>query len=260
MSIKRILFPLFIFVIAFLVVNYIRPSILAVLDQRSVKEVKLAELAAVEKTAANIGALSGARTTLLNSKEGEILVSYLPTKPDHDRIVDILNFLALQSGAVISGVTFEDDKNALALVPPQEIVGADGLVIQSAPQAPVPSVISVSVNADGTYDGLKSFMEKVSSVDRLRKIVSVSLSKKNQDFAPGADGQIPPDDGTLSAELGIEFLYLPEASYPNAHLLPIFSAGSFDVDTVQRMMESDESVPALPEPILSERRTDPFKL
>jgi Tfp pilus assembly protein PilO len=260
MSIKRILFPLFIFVIAFLVVNYIRPSVLSVLDQRSAKEVKLAELSAAEKTAANIWALSDARTAFLNSGDGGAILSYLPIKPDHDRIVDVLNYLALQSGAVIGNISFENNATPSVLVPQQEIIGADGSVVQTPPQAPVPSAIFVSVGMNGTYDGLKSFMEKVSSMDRLRKIVSFSLSKEKQVAALGADGQVSPDDGILSAELGIELLYLPEVSYPNAHLLPIFATGSFDVDSVQRAMESDESVPPLPEPPLPERRADPFKL
>ncbi len=254
------LFPLFVIGTAFLAVNFIRPAVLSVLDQRAAKEAKLAELSAVEQTAANIGALSGSRETLLSSDEGRLVMSYLPARSDHDRIVDVLNYLALGSGAIIGEVSFDAGAAVSAPVPVVEVIGADGMPVQTPPQTPVPSTFSVTVEASGAYDSLKSFMEKISSVDRLQKIVSFSLSKQESSSAPGADGQTPPDDGILSAQIEVEFMYLAEASYPAAHLLPIFAAGKFDMESVGAAMSSAGSIPALPEPALPGRRSDPFKL
>jgi hypothetical protein len=253
------LFPLFVIVLAFIAVNFIRPGVLAVLDQRAAKEVKFAELAAVEKTASNVGSLADSRESLLGSEDGRSVMSYLPTGPDHDRIVDILNYLAFQSGAVIGDVSFEDGKNIPSEVPQSQVVAADGTIIQEPPSVPVPMTFSVSVDMSGSYDSLKSFMEKVSSVDRLRAISSFSLKKESQSLASGTDGQAVPDDGVLSATFDVEFAYLPEASYPGAHLLPVFSSTTFDIGSVRQMMAADESIPALPEPTLPGRRADPFK-
>lgn len=253
------LFPLFVIIIAFLAVNFIRPAVLSVLDQRLAKEAKLAELSAVERTAANIGALSESREALLSSDDGKLVMSYLPVRSDHDRIVDVLNYLALGSGAIIGAISFDAGTAVPAPVPVAEVVGADGLPVQTPPQTPTPSMFSVTMEASGTYDSLKSFMEKVSSVNRLQKITSFSLSKQESSSTPGADGQAPSDNGTLSAQIEVGFMYLPEASYPTAHLLPIFTAGNFDMESVASAMSSAGSIPALPEPALPGRRPDPFK-
>jgi len=263
MSIRRMLFPLFVIILAFVAVNFIRPAILSVLDQRTMKETKLAELAAVEKTAANIGSLSDARKKLLGSEDGRMIMSYLPTKPDHDRIVDIFNFFGLQSGAIIGDIAFE--KNVAVAAPvadvSSEVVAADGTVIETPPAAPLPSVFSVTVEMSGAYDSLKSFMDRVSSMDRLEKVVSFSITKSNTETgaSAGNPGQTA-GEGELSAKLEVEFSYLPEASYPGAHLLPIFAAGEFDTASVLQAMGSNESIPVLPEPALPGRRSDPFKL
>jgi hypothetical protein len=256
------LFPLFVIILAFVAVNFIRPAVLTVLEQRAEKDVKLAELSAIEKTATNIGSLSESREMLLASVDGKSIMSYLPVRHDHDRIVDILNFLALQTGAVISDVSFEAGSVPPAAVPQEGVVAPDGTIMEAAPQTPSPSTFEVSVEMSGSYESLKSFMDKVASVDRLKKIVSFSITKqKNPTGSPSVeDGQTVVDDGTLSAMLSAEFAYLPESSYPGAHLLPIFSTGSFDMESVKQSMASDELVPALPEPVLSDRRANPFKL
>lgn len=259
MAVKRILFPLFVIAVAFLVLNYIRPSVLSVLDQRAAKEARLAELAAVEETAANIGALSDSREALLDSDDGRAVMAYLPVKSDHDRIVDVLNYLALGSGANINEVSFEAGVTAPIAAPIKEALETNGIVMWAAPSVPAPSSFSVTADVSGAYGSLKSFLEKVTSVDRLKKVVSFSISEQDQSVAPGTDGQVPPDDGTLTAKIEIEFMYLPEASYPGAHLLPIFTAGNFDMESARQAMRSDGSIPTLPEPALPGRRPDPFK-
>ncbi|MBP9752169.1 MAG: hypothetical protein KBD19_04970 [Candidatus Moranbacteria bacterium] len=262
MAIKRMLFPLFVIILAFVAVNFIRPAVLAVLEEHAEKDVKLAELSAIEKTATNIGSLSASRETLLASADGRLIMSYLPIGHDHDRIVDILNFLALQTGAVISDVSFEAGSVPPAAVPQEGVVAPDGTIVETAPQVPLSSTFGVSVEMSGSYESLKSFMDKVASVDRLKKVTSFSITEQEAPTGSPSveDGQTVVDDGTLSAMLSAEFAYLPESSYPGAHLLPIFSSGSFDVESVKQSMTSDELVPALPEPVLSDRRANPFKL
>jgi hypothetical protein len=259
MAIRRMLFPLFIIAIVFLAVNFIRPAVLSVLDQREAKDVKLAELASVEKTAANIGSLSDSRDTVLGSEEGALIMSYLPIGSDHDRIADIFNYISIQSGAVIGNISFGGGTAAAPRAPTADIIGADGSVIQTPPTAPVPPAFLVTVDIDGAYENVKSFMQRVSSVDRLHRVMSFSVSKRDPIGAPQADGQPLPDDGILSAQLEVEFPYLPVATYPSAHLLPVFSTGSFDMESVRRIMESGDSIPTLPEPALPEKRADPFK-
>jgi len=255
---KKILFPLFIVIFAFIAINFIRPAILSALDQRIAKEVKLAELAMVEKTATNIGALSGSRKAILESEDGTLLMTYLPTKVDQDRIVDILNYAALKTGTVIGGISFEAGKAPREVALAEQVVGADGIAIATPPPTPIPSSFSMKLNAGGTYDSLKSFMEQVSTVNRLQRVTAFSLTKKDKVELSAGETATSEDEDKLSADFEVSFLYLPESVYPGAHLLPMFESGAIDTSSVKRLMESKEIIPALPEPMLPERRVDPF--
>ncbi len=256
MSIKSISFPLFVVALIFIALNFIRPTVLSILDKRAVKESKTAELRTVEATLANIGALAESRTAILGEDRGNMAMEYLPFASDQDRVLDILNYLAVQAGASIASVTFKESPIQTRPAVQPEVL-ADGTVPPTPPQAPLPRSFTVVVSMTGTYDSLKSFMEKVSNANRLHAVSVFSITEKREEAsAQGGDVPATPS-GFLEGVFEAEFAYLPEEKYENAYLHPVFAAGKFDTAALDKLSAVKSDVPMLVEPSTS-GRSNPF--
>lgn len=250
---KKLVFPLFLIAIVFLSVNYIKPLVVSVLDKQKEKDEKLSELEAVEATVRNIGTLSESRQSLLESGNGKMAYDYLPVTQDHDHVLDIFNYLAVQSGAVVNDVSFEISKNNPTVSVTNELV--DKATGASVPKVslPEPSAFVASVRFQGSYDGIKSFLGKISGAGRFHAIKSFTIEKQQK-----KEGEEGGSDDTLLASLGAEFSYLPEKTYPQAHTMPIFANGKFTLNPLDKLVALGEGVPALAEPAVSPR-SNPFK-
>lgn len=257
MSLKNISFPLFLVILVFIALNFIRPTVLSILDKNKSKGLKEAELRTVQATLASIGTLAESRAGILAGDQGVLAIEYLPYASDQDRVVDILNYLSIQVGASISSITFDesDAQPRPAVAVPVEPL-ADGSMPQMPPQAPTPKAFSVEVTMTGTYDSLKSFMERVTNANRLHAVSSFSISEKKKDAVPEGEAA-PATDGFLDAVFTAEFSYLPEEQYENAYLHPVFAAGKFDTGALDELSKIRSDVPTFLEPTVS-GRSNPF--
>jgi hypothetical protein len=255
MSIKRLSFPIFMVVAIFLGVFLVKPAVTSVLEKRQTVAEKDAELAAVEATKQNVEALALSRETLLNTDEGKMVYGYLPVSVDQDRIVDIFNHYAMQSGAVVDDVTFETKDVNKSPYFAAELPKSNNAF--SAPTAPESDSFTLHANIQGSYESIKAFMKEVSHPARSYKLVSFSIGKK--DAGTDADGKQLPDSGILSGSFAAEFYYLPEGKYPQGYLLPVFSSGTFDTSVVKDLIAKENKVPALSDPGNAGRR-NPFAL
>lgn len=257
MSLKTISFPLFLVVLIFVALNFIRPTILSILDKNDAKVLKETELKTVQATLANIGTLAESRAGILAGDKGRLAIEYLPYASDQDRVIDILNYLSIQAGASISSIAFEESKAPpRPETPVQAEPLADGSVPPAPPVAPLPRTFSAEVSMTGTYDSLKSFMEKVTNANRMHAVSSFSIVEKKESAAPEGE-PAPAADGFLDATFAVEFSYLPEEAYANAYLHPVFAAGNFDVVALEDLSKVKSDVPALVEPSVS-GRSNPF--
>lgn len=262
MSIKSISFPLFVVALIFIALNFIRPTVLSVVDKRTLKESKAAELRTVEATLASIGTLADSRITLLGEERGSMAVEYLPFESDQDRVLDILNYLSVQAGTSISSVAFKESPAQTR--PPIEIPAeitpemlASGTFPLTPPQAPLPRSFTVTVAMTGTYDGLKSFMEKVTNANRFHTVSMFSITEKGGE-SPTQEAEAPAvSDGFLDGIFEADFAYLPEEKYENAYLHPVFAAGKFDTAALDKLSAMKSDVPMLVEPSTS-GRSNPF--
>lgn len=256
MSIKSISFPLFVVVLIFIALNFIRPTVLSIMEKRTLKESKAAELRTVEATLANIGALADSRDALLGEDRGNMAVEYLPFASDQDRVLDILNYLSVQAGASIASVTFKESPVQPRPAVQPEVL-ADGTVVPMPPRAPLPKSFSVTVAMTGTYDSLKSFMEKVSNANRFHTVSMFSIGEKKEQRSAQEEEAPTVPDGFLEGIFEADFAYLPEEKHENAYLHPVFAAGKFDTSALDKLAAMRSDVPTLVEPSTS-GRSNPF--
>jgi Tfp pilus assembly protein PilO len=255
MSIKRLSFPIFIIIVIFLGIFLVKPAVISVMEKRQAKLEKEAELSAVEATKQNLEALESSRESLLGTDEGKMVYAYLPVSLDQDRIVDVFNYYAMQSGAVVNNIAFESkDTRKSPYFPADTQKEMDPL---SAPKAPDPSTFTLSANIQGSYESIKTFLKEVSRPARSYRLVSFAIAKKDSGTDPA--GQPMPDSGILSGSFSAEFYYLPEKQYPRGYLLPIFSAGQFDMTGIRELMTKEKTVPMLSDPG-NAGRVNPFVL
>lgn len=255
---------MFIVALIFVALNFIRPTILSILDKRTAKEAKMAELRTVEATRASIGALAESRAALLAEDRGRMAIEYLPLASDQDRVLDVLNYLSVQAGASITGVSFTESpaqQQPQQIQPPMDQASLDllasGIVPPMPPQAPLPRSFTVTVSITGTYESLKSFMEKVTNANRLHKVSSFSITEKTEEASADDPAAPVTPSGFLEGIFEADFAYLPEESYENAYLHPVFASGAFDTAALDRLSTMKSDVPMLVEPSTS-GRSNPF--
>lgn len=247
---------MFVLVSVFLGVNFIRPSVLAVIDQKEKKVAMLAELSAVEKTAMNIGSLSSSRKSLLDSDDGKLIMLYLPERSDQDRIVDILNYFGVKSGVSIGNISFSEAKSGSVANKTVPLIDGED-AIQGPPPIPTPLAFSVSVVAAGSYDSLKSFVEEISTMNRLQEISTFSLENRKIITPDGEQSNVTGDD-MLTVTIDLSLPYLPMSSYPGAHLLPVFDLEQINIATLKEAISDRKIVQPLSEPTLPDYRSNPF--
>lgn len=256
--IKKLIFPLFLIVIVFLSINYIKPLVVSVLDERKQIADKQSELEATQATVKSIGTLSESRKSLLGSGGGQRVYAYLPVASDHDHVLDIFNYLAVQSGAIVNDVSFAEAK-AVSTVSDADVNTTDATSSDVAPVVPVlpePSIFSVTVRLQGSYESIKLFLKKISTAGRFYTVKSFSIEKKTTGAGAGEDAQVNSD--ILLASLEADFSYLPKGNYPNAHAMPVFSAGEFSLKSLDQLLALGEGVSMIVEPSVSLRQ-NPFK-
>ena len=264
MSLKK-LFPLIALVIVLIVgFGYIKPSVDSIFAKLAEKRQLTEELATVRQTRDNFERLVDEREQMLADASGQAAWEFLPVTHRQERVVEIVNRLSQSSGVIVDAVAFDSAKRSQIVLPDEDALLLDGDPTQSvarAPSAPNLSAFTLSAEFRGTYEGLRNFVGGLSTAGRYHDIQSFSLAQKEEELPAAEEGTeaIPAGSDLLSGSLEVEYSFLPEKAYPNAHLLPIFETGSFDTSSLSAVSESEAPLPAMPAPG-EQGRPNPFVL
>lgn len=259
MSLKILMIPFSILMILVLGIGFIKPDYAAIGEKKALYAAKLAEQE-------NIRMLMGNTDTLTRTLEGEkeaedFLQYYIPQDTDQDRVIDMLNFLAAQSGVLTDGITItpvEEDAEALAAeeaaalaVVDPNAVPVDGAVVLP-PYKVKTRAFSADVTVKGKYENIKEFMGRVAHMNRLHKTRSFSIT------AGDTEGESEEASDILTGKFQADFDYLVPRPVESAVNIPVFTQGSFNLASLKTLSEwVTNRVPVLEKPTTG--RPNPFQ-
>lgn len=237
MGLKLLVLPALIGLSLILAVMFIYPDVMSILEQRQVEATKQDALLKVEGVEKNIQSIIG---SLDAKKETEALVKrYYPEKMDQERAVDMVNFLAQQSGVIITGLTVVEQDTKKKSVPvvsdtSEAIDGGIDILSDTEPIVEPPKTYKVDVSVIGTYESARSFFERLYKTDRLRVMNTFTL----QEITPTTEQEsesIP--DNFLEGSISLDFRYAPLRRAGNVLHHPLFQAATFDYSQTNQLAD-----------------------
>lgn len=185
--------------------------------------------------------------------------SFIPNDHDQERVIDIFNYLASQSGVFVSimgmkNVVIKPDTKSVASVA-DPAAGADPNVVAgetvAAALKPKVKAYAAEVEVKGSYEGIKDFFNRLAHMNRFHKISNFSISVPEEDSADAAAGVLK---GTFESQ----FDYFPPMTLDTALNAPIFSKGVFDTAQLTSLLAWIQ-YPVSPLKDLNPGRANPFQ-
>jgi hypothetical protein len=253
MGLKKYLFPLFLTIFVFLLLQYVYPAVLSVQEKGIEKQIKQSELERTEIMAKSVKTLSSSLAANENAKK---VYPYLPFASDHEVVMGKLFTVAVQDGVTLSELSYSEGNitDAATVQSPEassELLNAGTGSVLAPPPIASPGMFEVSVNFRGSYESVRSFLGDASRIDRFNDVQEFSLNSEKTGVAPESIEDI-------SGSLKLAFSYLPEKTYPDVYLLPIFGKGTLDVKSIDGFVGALSNIPSIGESSTS-RRSNPFK-
>lgn len=255
MGLKLLVFPSILVLSLVLAIWVIQPRVMTIMEQRAVEQVKREALAKVESVETNIRVVTEALATRKESEQ--FVYRYYPEKSDQERAVDMLNFLAQQSGVVITSfaVTQEPERKKSVAQPQAEEGAIFDPTQKGEVQAIVPSTYEVNVRVVGPYVGLRNFFERMYRTDRLHSLENFGVNEI-QRTSQDEEGAFPPE--FLEGFMNIEFPFVPQKRAGNVLIHPLFQSGTLDFGSVNRLVDFVNS-PVSDLTLPPKGRMDPFQ-
>lgn len=263
MRLKILVVPFFIIMVLVLAIGYIQPDFTVTQDKRAMLAVKEEQIASAQRIVNNAGALAGA---LDSRKESEqFVLRYLPSALDQDRMIDTVNFIASQSGLLVSDLAVKQELKPVAAVEPVTSVNpldptaAAGVLDDTSllpPEPVVAQAFTLTVKARGTYENLKVFFDRLTHMDRMHTVKSFEIGAADQSGAAGTAVKSTGSDllGTYEASLD----YYPVRQIRTALNIPVFQQSQLDFSSVGKAINFVTNVlPALEKP--QSGRGNPFQ-
>lgn len=247
MSLKILMIPFSILMILVLSIGFIKPDWSLVQEKRAVHATKLTQQQNAQMLLDNISALA---SSVESQKEAEkFLEHYVPKDMDQDRVIDMLNFLAGQSGVVADGITLEKVEKEEA-IDESLLVDEMGLPI-IPPYAVKTSSYKAEIAVRGHYENIKEFFGRVAHMNRLHKTRAFAIGKEESNEESS-------DPGILKGTFQAEFDYLTPRPVESALNVPVFARGTFDTNPLAAVSTwVTNTVPLLEKP--GTGRANPFQ-
>lgn len=263
MSLKLLMIPFSIIMVLTIMIGFIKPDIGLLQEKKTAYATKLDQAKNMNDLLSNIDALVA---DLENKRIAEgFVMDYFPKKMDQGRIIDILNFLASQSGVavVIMGVEEVEKDEAVVeevvqnTLPPVsgELDAAGAPVVPVVVSQPIKlKTFSAKVTVKGRYENIKDFFQRLAHMNRLHKTRYFYLeAQEKSDDVEKAD-----EIGILIGGFEADFDYFDARPGQNALYVPLFSRGAFDMTAFEKMSKwVTEDVPVLEKPETG--RPNPFQ-
>ena len=234
MQLKIILLPTLVVLSLVLGIGFIKPDYDALTQKRVLLAEKQTQVDKIESVKSNVSTLSGALDSKSDLEQWSL--RYYPETMDQERIIDGFNFMAQQSGLIIKAMDMKeiivekkeafDVGGPLTSIPGQE---AEGMAtITPAYIAPVPSSYVAQVQAKGSYENLKNFMDRLSRMDRMNslRLVSIGVDKDSKEVTD--TGQAAATTEQLVGTFEARFDHIKSPKQQSALGIPVFEQGTLD--------------------------------
>lgn len=240
MSLKLFLFPTLIVLSVILIIWYIKPDVETILTQQETERTKQGELQNVERIGENIKSL----TVVLDQKNDteKLVKRYYPEKIDQERSLDVINFLAQQTGVVLSGVAMAENPRVQEVTPSAEVANADPFAAASDATAATESVTAApesyraQIRVMGTYPNLRNFFDRLYRTDRMRVVNEFSIGQLLESERVQDGQEIIPAD-FLIATLSLDFFYTSVANAGNALHQELFKQNTLELGAANQLVD-----------------------
>lgn len=255
MHLKVLLVPTLVIMILVLAIGFIRPALADLSAKQAELESISAKLSLVATAESNVDALNASLDS--RSDTEQFVKRYLPERMDQDRPMDALNFLAAQSGVMLTDVQTEEVKRVVAV--PVDDGSIDPIAAAEAEAAamPVADTYIVSAEVRGSYENIKTFLVRASRMDRLHDISAFGI--EIDDTLGQKEGEPPVDvAANLIGSFQASFPYFAGRPAVAVVSAPLFQQSQVDFGPVSAAIEkSTESIPSLDRP--QSGRPNPFR-
>lgn len=240
------------------VIGYVKPDIDVLQQKKVLLETKTGQSQNMTTLLSNI---SNLESSLATQTESVALVSsFIPNDPDQERVIDIFNYLASQSGVFVSimgmkTVVIKNDTKPVVAVADPALASSDPSVVAGETMAaalkPKVKAYAAEVEVKGNYEGIKDFFNRLAHMNRFHTISNFTISVPEEDSADAAAGVLK---GTFESQ----FDYFPPVTLETALNAPIFSKGVFDTAQLTSLLAWIQ-YPVSPLKDLNPGRANPFQ-
>lgn len=257
MGLKLLVFPTIVGLSLILAVMFIQPDVMSILEQRAIESTKQEALSKIETVAANIQNMS---SSLDSRKETELLIKrYYPDKVDQERAVDMVNFLAQQSGVIVTKISLveqENKKKSVSSAQDESTASEEvDILSNTEPIVEPPKSYKVDVTVMGTYESIRGFFERLYRTDRFRAMNSFSVQEIT--LKTEKEGESIPDN-FLEGSMSLDFRYIPQKRAGNVLHHPLFQSESLDYSSANQLADFINS-PVSDLTIPTTGRSNPFE-
>lgn len=236
MSLKLLVLPLFIILEVVIVIGYIKPDVSAIFAKRDEIATVEVELANVDAVNRNIQSLSASLAS--RSEAASFVGRYYPKVLDEERVVDMFNFLAQQTGIIVSGVKFT--RNVKTHSVNQESYNqaiSNGMTpeqatdIAAAAALAIPEDYIAEVSVIGAYANIKDFYTRLYHADRLYEAIEFSMGRRKLEDQKVKEGEVSGvQPNFLSGTFIAKFPYLGAQRVNDPMTDPIFQTSAIDFE------------------------------
>lgn len=239
MSLKILVLPTFIILEVIIAIGYIKPNIDGILAKQIEIQTAKDDLSKVDSVISNIQTIG--RSIASRAEAVSFVEKYYPKKLDEERVVDMFNFLAQQSGIIVTGVTVTADPEIQIAdtvyndavnngVTPEEAT----LMAEAATLA-APKSYTAKVTVIGGYANIKDFFSKIHHSDRLHDTAEFTIEERKQDPNKAeAEAAVGIQSNFLIGTLKAKFPYVGQQQVGNALNDPLFQSSTFNFKTAEQ--------------------------
>jgi len=256
MRLKIFLVPFLILAVMVLAIGYIQPEIMLLQAKKVEIEAKNAQIANADTIISNIDSLSRSLDSDMPSER--FVNNYLPKDMDQERVIDALNYSALQTGVLVESMEVVQPAEPIVLTQidasgqevPIEVLNPDGTPL--LPEI-TPKTFSTKVSVKGSYENIKNFFSRASHANRYYMLNGFSIGPSDRDVASET-----PDANALVGTFYANFDYLKMQKTNSAINSDVFKHSTIEFLPLKSTIEwVSNNIPLLEKPTTG--KPNPFQ-
>lgn len=240
MRLKVFFTPLVFFVAVIVSIWYIWPAIIEI-------RVKTSEVSTSKKNLES--AISRKENSEIlkdildkNKDKEDFILNYLPVSKNDEKVIDGINYLAIDSGLSIASFNIEEEKaDDMFAQSSDNLSGSD---VSAAPGSPVnaeaqtikPKIrfSNAKITLFGKYENIKIFLNQIYKMEMLNKINSLTISKSKGAETAENQGN---NNEILSADIEIKFGHMSQINVKEGITSDVFSKNNFNFSPYLKINE-----------------------